>query len=88
MLVCEGNVFSIDLKLEAFLAQRLYELELDSAGGDVLASSQMQDAPSSIQLQSQVVTSMISQVRDVLAAFSSVKMHHLLSIRNSPRYVL
>ncbi|XP_022286338.1 CDK5 regulatory subunit-associated protein 3-like [Crassostrea virginica] len=75
------------MELEAFLAQRLYELELDSAGGDVLASSQMQDAPSSIQLQSQVVTSMISQVRDVLAAFSSVKMHHLLSIRNSPRYV-
>lgn len=67
--------------------QRLFELDSDSAGGDVLSSSQMQDAPSSLQLQSPVVTKMVSQVRDVIAAFSTVKMHHLLSIRNSPRYV-
>lgn len=67
--------------------QRLFELDSDSAGGDVLSSSQMQDAPSSLQLQSPVVTKMVSQVQDVIAAFSTVKMHHLLSIRNSPRYV-
>lgn len=75
------------MELEAFLMQRLFELDSDSAGGDVLSSSQMQDAPSSLQLQSPVVTKMVSQVRDVIAAFSTVKMHHLLSIRNSPRYV-
>lgn len=33
------------------------------------------------------MTKMVSQVQDVIAAFSTVKMHHLLSIRNSPRYV-
>lgn len=75
------------MELEAFLTQRLFELDSDSAGGDVLSSSQMQDAPSSLQLQSPVVTKMVSQVREVIAAFSTVKMHHLLSIRNSPRYV-
>ncbi|XP_048730566.2 CDK5 regulatory subunit-associated protein 3-like [Ostrea edulis] len=75
------------MELEAFLSQRLFELESDSAGGDVLSSSQMQDAPSSIQLPQDTVTGMISQVRDIIAAFSTVKMHHLLSIRNSPRYV-
>lgn len=75
------------MELEAFLSQRLFELESDSVGGDVLVSGQMQDAPPSIQLHQDTVTSMIGQVRDVIAAFSTVKMHHLLSIRNSPRYV-
>ncbi|KAK3105980.1 hypothetical protein FSP39_010044, partial [Pinctada imbricata] len=74
------------MELEAFLRQRLTELEADLQG-DVISSSQFQSAPSSVQIDSEAVRGMLTNVKDVLDQLTSVKMQHLMLIRNSPRYV-
>ena len=72
------------IQLEAFLSQRLAELEAD-VEGDVLSSSQFQTAPSSVQIDSEAVRGMLGKVKVIMDQLTSVKMQHLMLIRNSPR---
>lgn len=74
------------LELEAFLTQQTFEREA-SGHSDIVSTSQFQNAPSSIQIEQSKIMSMASKVKDILGQLTSVKMHHLLLIRNSPRYV-
>ncbi|XP_033733350.1 CDK5 regulatory subunit-associated protein 3-like [Pecten maximus] len=74
------------MELEAFLTQRICEME-GSGDSDIVSTSQFQNAPSSVQVEKSKVVSMTSKVKDILGQLTSVKMHHLLLIRNSPRYV-
>ncbi|XP_064617573.1 CDK5 regulatory subunit-associated protein 3-like isoform X2 [Liolophura sinensis] len=79
------NLFVDDLsELECFLAQRLVEL---GGEGDVLSGSHSQSAPASIQVDVTKVTEMLEAVRAITTELTSVQMHHLMLIRNSPRYV-
>ena len=55
-------------------------------GQGVLSTSQFQSAPVSIQLETSTVQTMLADARSILGQFTSVKMHHLLLIKNSPRY--
>lgn len=72
------------LELEAFLTQRLDEMQEE---GNILSSSQFQSAPVSIQVTMETVNSMLKQGKDIESQLTSVKMQHLMLIRNSPRYV-
>lgn len=69
-------------QLECFLAQRLVEL---GGEGDVLSGSHSQSAPSSIQVDVAKVTEMLDAVKAITTDLTSVQMHHLMLIRNSPR---
>ncbi|XP_052091242.1 CDK5 regulatory subunit-associated protein 3-like [Mytilus californianus] len=72
------------LELEAFLVQRLEEMKEE---GNFLSSSQFQSAPSSLQVTRETVEGMLIKVKDIYSQLTTVKMHHLMLIRNSPRYV-
>lgn len=79
------NLFIDDLlELEAFLTQRLLELKEES---NVLSVSQFQTAPTSVQLDSNKVSTLATEVKDILAQLTTVQIQHLMLIRNSPRYV-
>lgn len=81
------NLFIDDLmELEAFLTQRLAEVQ-KSTDGDIISTSQFQNAPTSVQIDTATLKSMIKKVRDISDQFTTVKMQHLMLIRNSPRYV-
>jgi hypothetical protein len=56
--------------------------------GNILSSSQFQSAPVSIQVTMETVTSMLKQGKDIESQLTSVKMQHLMLIRNSPRYIV
>lgn len=73
------------LELEAFLSIRLYEMSNDS---DLLTMSQMQDAPSILQMQTvESVTGMIVAVRVALNELVNKRCQHLHNIKHSPKYV-
>ncbi|XP_060074936.1 CDK5 regulatory subunit-associated protein 3-like [Ylistrum balloti] len=74
------------MELEAFLTQRICEME-GSSDSDIVSTSQFQNGPSSVQVEQSKVITMASKVKDIFDQLTSVKMHHLLLIRNSPRYV-
>ncbi|OWF41135.1 CDK5 regulatory subunit-associated protein 3-like [Mizuhopecten yessoensis] len=74
------------MELEAFLTQRICEMD-GNRDLDIISTSQFQNAPSSVQVDKNKVVTMASKVKDILSQLTSVKMHHLLLIRNSPRYV-
>lgn len=79
-----GTVFSVFVQLEAFLRQRVSEMEEE---GDIVAMSQFQLAPSIIQDQSrEKIEEMLSQVQDILGRLTSLQMQHLFMIQASPRY--
>ncbi|XP_053408965.1 CDK5 regulatory subunit-associated protein 3-like isoform X2 [Mercenaria mercenaria] len=79
------NLFLDDLvELEAFLNQRLVDL---SGEGNILASSQFQNAPASIQIEAKQVETMATDLRNIIAQLTSVQNQHLMLIRDSPRYV-
>ena len=48
--------------------------------------SQFQTAPASIQMDSNRVTAMATEVKDIVAQLTTVQIQHLMLIRNSPRY--
>jgi len=72
----------IYLQLEAFLSQRLSE---SNNSGNVLASSQFQTAPASIQIDGKLIETMSTEVRRLIDQLTSPKIQPLMLIRNSPR---
>ncbi|ESP02849.1 hypothetical protein LOTGIDRAFT_230360 [Lottia gigantea] len=79
------NLFLDDLfELEAFLCQRLEELQGDSS---VLSDNQFQSSPESIQLDASQVSTLLSNVNNILTQLTNMRIQQLLLIRNSPRYV-
>ncbi|WAR04458.1 CK5P3-like protein [Mya arenaria] len=79
------NLFLDDLmELEAFLVQRLAELH---NAGNILATSNLQSAPTSIQVDDKLVETMATDVKNIISRLTSVQIQHLMLIRNSPRYV-
>ena len=73
-----------DVKLEAFLAQRLSELSGDSSD-DVVAAAIMQIAPASIHVDVSQLNTMLSDVAGVREQLTSPHMRDLILIRSSPR---
>ncbi|MEQ2208783.1 CDK5 regulatory subunit-associated protein 3 [Xenoophorus captivus] len=72
------------MELEVFLTQRVTEMGEE---GDVVAMSQFQLAPSVIQNQTREhIRDLLSQVQDLLARLTSLRMQHLFMIQASPRY--
>lgn len=77
-------MFSVSvLQLEAFLSQRLLESHSE---GNILASSQFQNAPASVQIDEKVIETMATEVKKIITQLTSVQIQHLMLIRNSPRY--
>ncbi|KAL3836336.1 hypothetical protein ACJMK2_021769 [Sinanodonta woodiana] len=79
------NLFLDDLyELESFLSQRVNELRGEN---DMVASSLFQTASNDLQLGKESVEVMLTLVKDIIDQLTSVKIQHLMLIRNSPRYV-
>lgn len=79
------NLFINDLmELEAFLTQRVREL---SGKESAMSGSQLQGAPSHVQLNVSEVSAMLSKVQHIAEQLTSIQMQHLMLIRSSPRYV-
>ncbi|KAG5900655.1 hypothetical protein JTB14_005926 [Gonioctena quinquepunctata] len=73
------------MELSAFLKMRLYEMSSDS---DMLAMSQMQEAPTALQMQTlESVTSMYDCVNVALHQLTNERIQHLHNIKHSPKYV-
>ncbi|XP_066837945.1 CDK5 regulatory subunit-associated protein 3 isoform X1 [Anser cygnoides] len=73
------------MELELFLAQRLVEMEEEA---DVLAASQFQLAPATLQGQTSArVGSLLASTRALLGQLGTRRMQHLFTILASPRYV-
>ena len=62
--------------------QRCSELNEES---NVLSTNQFQTAKASIQLDSNRVSSMVTEVKDIISQLTSVQIQDLMKIRNSPR---
>ena len=73
-----------DIKLEAFLDQRVTELSGDSSD-DVVAAAIMQIAPASIHVDISRLNVMIADVVSVRERLTSPHMRDLILIRSSPR---
>lgn len=73
------------VELSAFLKMRLYEMSSDS---DLLAMSQMQDAPTILQMQTMESIAMLSDnVNVALDELTNKRISHLHNIKHSPKYV-
>ena len=53
--------------------------------GNVLSSSQFQNAPTGIQIEGKQVETMVTDLSAVIGQLSSVQIQHLMLIRDSPR---
>lgn len=72
-------------ELEAFLKMRLFEMSHES---DLLSMSQMQDAPTILQMQTlETVTSLADCVNISLSHLTNKRIQHLHNIKHSPKYV-
>ncbi|KAK3578328.1 hypothetical protein CHS0354_039035 [Potamilus streckersoni] len=79
------NSFLDDMyELESFLLQHVNELRGEN---DMVASSLFQTASNDLQLSREGVEVMLTLVKDIIEQLTSVKIQHLMLIRNSPRYV-
>jgi len=72
------------LELESFLIGRINDVEGDD--NNVL-SHQMQLAPLNVQIDSNVISEMLVQVKEVINQFMESKMAELILIRSSPKYI-
>lgn len=73
------------LELQAFLNQRLKEMEDDTS---VLSSNQFQSSEDILQRQSRdSIQAMKNQVDDIVDILTSIKIQNLFLIKASPRYV-
>ena len=70
--------------MESFLVQRLDEMKDTD---NVIASSQFDEAPESIQLDYHPVSLMLEIVQEILNQITSRRIQDLILIRNSPKYV-
>ncbi|VEN40797.1 unnamed protein product [Callosobruchus maculatus] len=72
------------VEIHAFLKMRMYEMVNDT---NLLAMTQMQDAPTLLQMQTvESVTAMDDCVNVVLDQLMNKKLLYLLNIKHSPRY--
>jgi hypothetical protein len=73
------------MELDAFLKIRLFELSSES---DILAMSQMQNAPASLQMQTvESISSMNDCVNVALSELVNKRILHLHNIKHSHKYV-
>ncbi|KAJ8929294.1 hypothetical protein NQ314_018049 [Rhamnusium bicolor] len=73
------------VELSAFLKMRLYEMSNDS---DLLAMSQMQDAPTILQMQTvESITTLNDSVNVAFDQLTNKRIQHLHNIKHSPKYV-
>lgn len=73
------------MELQAFLKMRLYEM---SGENDLLSISQMQNAPTILQMQTlETITSMMGTVEIVLNELTNKRTMHLHNIKHSPKYI-
>ncbi|CAH1968111.1 unnamed protein product [Acanthoscelides obtectus] len=73
------------IEISAFLKMRMYEMANDT---DLLAMTQMQDAPTLLQMQTiESITSLNDCVNVVLDQLMNRKLLHLQNIKHSPKYV-
>lgn len=73
------------MELSAFLKMRLYEMSSDS---NLLAVSQMQDAPAVLQMQTlESVTTLNDCINVALDQLTNKKIQHLHNIKHSPKYI-
>ncbi|GFV19625.1 CDK5 regulatory subunit-associated protein 3 [Trichonephila clavipes] len=81
------NSFYCDLlELEAFLDQRITEVEFSDS--DILSSNLFQDAPAILQMQStDSLKRMLSSTKSLSSQLMTTKLKHLFLIKSSPRYV-
>lgn len=72
-------------ELEAFLKMRLFEMAHES---DVLSMSEMQDAPTILQMQTlETVTSLSDCVNIALSCLTNKRTQHLHNIKHSDKYL-
>ncbi|ENN78335.1 hypothetical protein HUJ04_003940 [Dendroctonus ponderosae] len=72
-------------ELEAFVKMRLFEMSHES---DVLSMSQMQDAPTTLQMQTlESVTALADSVNVALSCLTNKRIQHLHNIKHSERYL-
>lgn len=75
------------VELEAFLCQRVLEMT-DRREEGMVATSQLQAAPQSVQLlTAEAAQQMQARVQVVRASLRAVKLQHLFLVKSSPRYV-
>lgn len=73
------------IELGAFLKMRLYEMSSDS---NLLAVSQMQDAPTVLQMQTlESVTTLNDCINVALDQLTNKRIQHLHNIKHSPKYI-
>ncbi|KAJ8959360.1 hypothetical protein NQ318_022046 [Aromia moschata] len=73
------------VELSAFLKMRLHEMSSDS---DLLAMSQMQDAPTILQMQTiESITTLNDCVNVALDQLTNKRIQHLHNIKHSPKYL-
>ncbi|XP_072393463.1 CDK5 regulatory subunit-associated protein 3 [Diabrotica undecimpunctata] len=73
------------MELSAFIKMRLYEMMNDT---DMLSTSQMQDAPTIIQMQTvESITILNDYISIALDQLTNKKIQHLHNIKHSPRYL-
>ncbi|KAJ8035834.1 CDK5 regulatory subunit-associated protein 3 [Holothuria leucospilota] len=73
------------LELESFLHQRLAEMQGED---DILSVNQFQSAPVILQMKSvDDIQRMLSSVSGVLGSITDTRIHHLLMLNSSPKYV-
>lgn len=76
------------MELEMFLQMRLYEMTNSAASGDGELFSQLDAAPTILQMQTvETITTSLDSVRLALGELTSKKAQHLQNIRHSHRYV-
>lgn len=73
------------MELQAFLKMRLYEM---SSENDLLSISQMQNAPSILQLQTiETISTHMGTVEIILNELTNKRTSHLHNIKHSPKYI-
>lgn len=83
--VTRTNFINDLLEVESFLKVRLHEM---LNGSDTLSLSQLQNAETSLQVQSsESVQEMLTNVQTMITKMSDPTLYHLHNIRHSPRYV-
>lgn len=79
------NIINDLMELEAFLRMRLFEMSNES---DLLTMSQMQEAPTILQMQTlETITNLCDCVNVALNHLTNKRIQHLHNIKHSPNYV-
>lgn len=83
--VTQEQIINNLIELGAFLKMRIFEMSSDS---NMLAVSQMQDAPTVLQMQTlESVTALNDCINVALSQLTNKKIQHLHNIKHSPKYI-